>query len=93
MTNCLMTNALSITNLNYSVSGVEMLNALHLQIPEASYFAIAGVNGVGNSTLIKLILDLIRPSSVGELKIFGQPNRETLFLRKVRIGVHCDQGR
>jgi len=77
MTNCLMTNALSISDLSYSVSGVDILNALNLQIPEASYFAIAGVNGAGKSTLIKLILDLIRPSSVGELKIFGQPNRQT----------------
>jgi len=72
-----MTNALSIANLNYSVSGVDILDTLNLQIPEASYFAIAGVNGVGKSTLIKLILDLIRPSSVGELKIFDRPNKQT----------------
>ena len=56
-----MTNALSISNLSYSISGVDILNTLNLQIPEASYFAIAGVNGAGKSTLIKLILDLIRP--------------------------------
>ncbi len=72
-----MNNALSLSSLSYSVSGTDILTALNLQIPEASYFAIAGVNGAGKSTLIKLILDLIRPSSVGELKIFGQPNRET----------------
>jgi len=72
-----MTNALSISDLSYSISGADILKTLNLQIPEASYFAIAGVNGAGKSTLIKLILDLIRPSSVGELKIFGQPNRET----------------
>jgi len=72
-----MNNALSLSGLSYSVSGTDILTALNLQIPEASYFAIAGVNGAGKSTLIKLILDLIRPSSVGELKIFGQPNRET----------------
>ncbi len=72
-----MTNALSISDLSYSISGVDILKTLNLQIPEASYFAIAGVNGAGKSTLIKLILDLIRPASVSELKIFGKPNRET----------------
>jgi ABC-2 type transport system ATP-binding protein len=77
MTNSLMTNALSISDLSYSVSGVDILDTLNLQIPEASYFAIAGVNGAGKSTLIKLILDLIRPSSVDELRIFDQPNKQT----------------
>lgn len=72
-----MTNALSICDLSYSISGVDILDTLNLQIPEASYFAIAGVNGAGKSTLIKLILDLIRPTSANEIKIFGQPNRDT----------------
>jgi ABC-2 type transport system ATP-binding protein len=71
-----MTNALTVSDLSYSISGVDILRALSLQIPEASYFAIAGVNGAGKSTLIKLILDLIRPTRVNELKIFGQQNRD-----------------
>ena len=71
-----MTEALTVSNLSYSVPGVDILRTLNLQIPEASYFAIAGVNGAGKSTLIKLVLDLIRPTSVGELKIFGQQNTE-----------------
>jgi len=70
-----MTNALSLSNLSFSVSDVDILNALNLEIPTHSYFAIAGVNGAGKSTLIKLILDLIRPTSDSEIKIFGQQNR------------------
>ena len=70
-----MVNALSISNLSYSVSNNHILKALNLQIPESSYFAIAGVNGAGKSTLIRLILDLIRPSKADELKIFGQQNQ------------------
>ena len=66
-----MTNALSISELSYSISGIDVLKRLNLQISEASYFAIAGVNGAGKSTLIKLILDLIRPTNVGELKSNG----------------------
>lgn len=71
-----MSNIVTVSNLSYSVSGIDILRALSLEIPEYSYFAIAGVNGAGKSTLIKLILDLIRPIE-GELKIFGRENRDT----------------
>ncbi len=71
----LMINALSISNLSYSVSNNHILTALNLQIPEGSYFAIAGINGAGKSTLIRLILDLVRPAKVDELTIFGQQNQ------------------
>ena len=72
-----MDSILSISNLSYSVSGIDILKALNLKITEQSYFAIAGVNGAGKSTLIKLILDLIRPGVGSEIKIFGRNNRIT----------------
>ena len=53
-----MNKAVSLTNLSYSVAGLDILKALTIEIPTHSYFAIAGVNGAGKSTLIKLILDL-----------------------------------
>jgi len=72
-----MQKALSLYNLSYSVSGVNILKTLNIEIPVNSYFAIAGVNGAGKSTLIKLILDLIRPASGSEIKIFGCDNQMT----------------
>jgi len=72
-----MTNAISLSNLSYSISGVGILRTLNFEIPANSYFAIAGVNGAGKSTLIKLILDLIRPTGSSEIKIFGQQNQIT----------------
>lgn len=72
-----MKNALSLSSLSYSVSGLDILKTLSLEIPFNSYFAIAGVNGAGKSTLIKLILDLIRPTRGSEIQIFGQQNRNT----------------
>lgn len=71
-----MNNAVSLTNLSYSVTGLEILKALAIEIPAHSYFAIAGVNGAGKSTMIKLILDLIRPTPGGEIKIFGVNNQD-----------------
>ncbi|MDH3633156.1 MAG: ABC transporter ATP-binding protein [Gammaproteobacteria bacterium] len=71
-----MTPALSISNISYSVSGLEILKALNLEVDEQRYCAIAGVNGAGKSTLIKLILDLIRPQPGGEIRVFGFDNQD-----------------
>lgn len=71
-----MNPALILSNISYSVSGVEILKSLDLEVSAQHYYAIAGVNGAGKSTLIKLVLDLIRPSPGGEIKIFGNDNRQ-----------------
>jgi ABC-2 type transport system ATP-binding protein len=71
-----MKQALSISNISYSVAGLDILKDLALDVAEQQYYAIAGVNGAGKSTLIKLILDLIRPGPAGEIRIFGTDNRE-----------------
>jgi len=71
-----MTQALSVSNLSYSVPGLDILRSLALEVSERQYYAIAGVNGAGKSTLIKLILDLIRPLPGGSIKIYGIDNRD-----------------
>ena len=69
-----MVNAISLSNLSYSISGTSILKSLNLEVANNEYFAIAGVNGAGKSTLIKLVLDLIRPSEDIDIKIFGKSN-------------------
>jgi ABC-2 type transport system ATP-binding protein len=72
-----MTSALSISNLSYSISNVEIFKTFNLEVSQQSYFAIAGVNGAGKSTLIKLILDLIRPSNnQSEIQVLGINNQD-----------------
>jgi ABC-2 type transport system ATP-binding protein len=71
-----MSQALTVSNISYSVAGLDILKTLDLAVDECQYYAIAGVNGAGKSTLIKLILDLIRPSGGGSIRIFGKPNRD-----------------
>jgi len=73
-----MNQAISLSNICYSVSGLEILKSLDLSVAEQQYYAIAGVNGAGKSTIIKLILDLIRPQSGGEILIFGSHNQDRL---------------
>ena len=73
-----MNQAISLNNISYSVSGLEILKSLDLNVAEQQYYAIAGVNGAGKSTLIKLILDLIRSQPGGEILIFGSHNQNRL---------------
>ena len=71
-----MKQALALDNISYSMSGMEILKTLKLDVTRSQYYAIAGINGAGKSTLIKLILDLIRPHPGGKISIFGIDNRD-----------------
>jgi ABC-2 type transport system ATP-binding protein len=48
------------------------LDALSLEIPERGVFGLLGPNGAGKSTTLKLLLDLIRPTS-GTVEVLGAP--------------------
>ena len=71
-----MNQALSVSNVSYSVAGLDILKRLSLEVEQRQYYAIAGVNGAGKSTLIKLVLDLIRPQPGGAISIFGLDNTD-----------------
>jgi ABC-2 type transport system ATP-binding protein len=71
-----MNPALCVSDVSYSVAGLDILRQLSLEVEAEQYYAIAGVNGAGKSTLIKLILDLIRPQQGGEIRLFGHENTD-----------------
>ena len=71
-----MSQALTVSDIRYSVAGLDILKRLSLDVEQQQYYAIAGVNGAGKSTLIKLVLDLIRPQPGGEIRIFGVENTD-----------------
>jgi ABC-2 type transport system ATP-binding protein len=56
--------------LTKSYKGVDALKALDLRVPKNSIFGFLGPNGAGKTTTIKLLLDLIRPTS-GTATVFG----------------------
>lgn len=51
---------------------VRALGGLDLAIGEGQVYGLLGPNGAGKSTAIKLIMNLVQPSS-GEVSLFGQP--------------------
>ena len=62
---------LKINNLNKSFDNKEILKNINLNIQRGKIIGLLGKNGVGKTTLIKLINDLLTPTS-GEILIKGQ---------------------
>ena len=62
---------LEINNLNKSFDNKEILKNINLNIQRGKIIGLLGKNGVGKTTLIKLINDLLTPTS-GEILINGQ---------------------
>lgn len=59
-----------IKNLNFSYDKFMVLNDINLDYNVKDFLAIIGPNGGGKSTLLKLILGLLTPTS-GNIEVFG----------------------
>ena len=68
-------NDIRIENLCFSYGSNELLKNLSFQIYAGEKVAIIGGNGVGKSTLLKLIMRVHKPSS-GEITLNGIPIEE-----------------
>lgn len=64
-------NAVEIQNLNLKYNDLNVLKDINITIKDKEFIAIVGPNGGGKTTLIKIILGLIKPSS-GEVKVYGK---------------------
>jgi ABC-2 type transport system ATP-binding protein len=66
-------------------SGVKALDALTLNVHQGEVFGYLGPNGAGKTTTIRILLDLIRPTS-GTARIYGQDVRAHSVAIRRRIG-------
>ena len=64
-------NLLEINNLNKSFDNQKILKDINLSIQSGKIIGLLGKNGVGKTTLIKLINDLLTPTS-GEILVKGK---------------------
>ncbi len=62
--------AILINDLWFSYDGYPVLEDVNLSIPRGDFVSVIGPNGGGKTTLLKLMLGLLRPSR-GEVQIFG----------------------
>jgi zinc transport system ATP-binding protein len=65
-----MSQILSIRDLWVFRDGHAVLEGVNLDLDEGDFLGLIGPNGGGKSTLLKVILGLIKPSK-GEVKVFG----------------------
>lgn len=83
-------NAIEITNLNKSYPSFDLKN-LSLTLPQGSILGLAGENGAGKSTTLKLIMNSI-PRDSGTVRVLGVDNRSTAFQAvKEDVGVVLDE--
>jgi ABC-2 type transport system ATP-binding protein len=68
----------------YGRQGTEALKGLDLTVDSGEVFGFLGPNGAGKSTTIRILLDLIRPTS-GSVRVLGTDPRSSAELRS-RIG-------
>ncbi len=63
-------SAIVIKGLWFSYDGYCVLEDVNLSIPQGDFVSVVGPNGGGKTTLLRLVLGLLRPSR-GEIRVFG----------------------
>lgn len=78
--------AIETSDLFFSFSKEQpVIKGLNLKIPKGAIYGFLGPNGAGKTTTIRLILDLLSPSS-GAVGVFGKSLRDQRSLLLSRIG-------
>jgi ABC-2 type transport system ATP-binding protein len=54
---------------------LEAIEALSLEVPEHSVFALVGPNGAGKTTTIKTLMNIFHPTS-GDAEVLGTDSRK-----------------
>jgi len=63
---------ISIENVSFAYDGATVLESVDLEIAARDFACFVGPNGGGKTTLLKLILGLLAPTS-GRIRVFGGP--------------------
>ena len=67
-----MTAVIQTQNLSRSYGRTAALQGLDLAIPQNAIYALVGPNGAGKTTIIKLLMNILRPTA-GTAQVLGQP--------------------
>jgi zinc transport system ATP-binding protein len=67
-----MTPIIEIKDLSFSYHKNPVLKDVNLQITEGNFLLLMGPNGGGKTTLLKLMLGLLKPTA-GTVRVFGHP--------------------
>ena len=65
---------LNIEKISKNFKNKEILKNINFSVKEGEIFGLIGVNGIGKTTLIKIILDLLK-SDEGNISVFGRDSK------------------
>jgi len=68
--------AIEMKNLWFAYGGQRVLDQVSLTLPAGEFLAVLGPNGGGKSTLLRLLLGLVKPGG-GSLRVLGQQPGQT----------------
>jgi zinc transport system ATP-binding protein len=86
-----MSTVIELQHLNFSYSHADVLRNVSFQVQAGEFIGIIGPNGGGKTTLLKLLMGFLRPSS-GKLEVFGLPPCQALQqIAYVPQGLHFDR--
>jgi ABC-2 type transport system ATP-binding protein len=69
--NILDDNAIETLNLGRKFGKFEAVKNVSLTVPKGTVFGLLGVNGAGKSTIIKMVMGHLRPTT-GEIRVLGR---------------------
>ena len=69
-----MSDIVSARDLVKRFRSVSVLDGLSLTVPEGSVFGLAGPNGAGKTTTIKILMNILQPTS-GHAEVLGIDSR------------------
>jgi ABC-2 type transport system ATP-binding protein len=78
-------SAIQTSALSHRYGRTEALHDLTLTVPTGSIFALLGPNGAGKTTTIKLLMNLLAPTS-GEARVLGTDSRKLRERDRAQIG-------
>ena len=65
-------NIIELAGVSFAYNGEPVLTDVSLAIHQGDYLGVAGPNGGGKTTLLKIMLGILTPDR-GEVRLFGQP--------------------
>ena len=66
------TPAIQVEDVDFSYGELRVLEGIRLTVGQGEFWALVGPNGGGKSTLLKLVLGLLRPDR-GRIRVLGRP--------------------
>lgn len=81
-----MEHAIEVRNLAHTYNRHIVYSDLNFSLPEGKIFALLGKNGVGKTTLIKILMGFLRPQA-GRVRVFGEDAHNLSPAARARVGL------